>query len=551
MKHNLRLIVALLLTLFALIVATPVLATQAATTASNPQQQTTPTPALAGEVFGPSVAVPGQVHGLYFYSVDCPHCQRAYEEVIQPLQAQYGAKLDLRMVEISQPENYELLIQAETTFQVTAEQRGLPTLIIGDQILIGEDPVRQRLPDLVSQGVANGGLDWPTIPGFDPQGLNNGAPTFSSTEGSCEVDNTASCETAAPIYAAYFYQVGCQACSRVEADLTYLHNRYPQLIVEEFNVYDQAALGLWLAKQAGREKDFHTPALFIGDKAWIGESEITPQSVSQALDSYAAQGAPKTWEAFDEAQEKNGLVERFRSMGWLAVVFAGLVDGLNPCAFATLIFFVSYLTLSGRRGREVLLVGGAFTVGVFLAYLLIGLGLYKILDLMGSWLAILGRWVYALTAILCFGLAIFSFLDYLKARQGKIEDMSLNLPHALRLRINAIIRQGRSAEAYAAGAFATGLVISFLELACTGQIYLPTIIFVSSIPELRLRAIAFLVLYNVLFILPLVVVFILAYYGTTSKDLTNFLQRHAAAVKLGMVILFLSLASWLTISLIS
>ncbi len=163
---------------------------------------------------------------------------------------------------------------------------------------------------------------------------------------------------AAPIYAAYFYQVGCQACSRVEADLTYLHNRYPQLIVEEFNVYDQAALGLWLAKQAGREKDFHTPALFIGDKAWIGESEITPQSVSQALDSYAAQGAPKTWEAFDEAQEKNGLVERFRSMGWLAVVFAGLVDGLNPCAFATLIFFVSYLTLSGRRGREVLLVGG-------------------------------------------------------------------------------------------------------------------------------------------------------------------------------------------------
>ncbi len=190
-------------------------------------------------------------------------------------------------------------------------------------------------------------------------------------------------------------------------------------------------------------------------------------------------------------------------------------------------------------------------MGVFLAYLLIGLGLYKILDLMGSWLAILGRWVYALTAILCFGLAIFSFLDYLKARQGKIEDMSLNLPHALRLRINAIIRQGRSAEAYAAGAFATGLVISFLELACTGQIYLPTIIFVSSIPELRLRAIAFLVLYNVLFILPLVVVFILAYYGTTSKDLTNFLQRHAAAVKLGMVILFLSLASWLTISLIS
>ncbi len=81
MKHNLRLIVALLLTLFALIVATPVLATQAATTASNPQQQTTPPPARAGAVVGPRVAVPGQ-YRPYFYSVDCPHCQRAYEEVI-------------------------------------------------------------------------------------------------------------------------------------------------------------------------------------------------------------------------------------------------------------------------------------------------------------------------------------------------------------------------------------------------------------------------------------------------------------------------------------
>jgi len=42
----------------------------------------------------------------------------------------------------------------------------------------------------------------------------------------------------------------------------------------------------------------------------------------------------------------------------------------------------------------------------------------------------------------------------------------------------------------------------------------------------------FLVLYNLLFILPLVLVFILAYYGTGSKQLTGFLQRRAAMIKL-------------------
>ena len=125
-----------------------------------------------------------------------------------------------------------------------------------------------------------------------------------------------------------------------------------------------------------------------------------------------------------------------------------------------------------------------------------------------------------------------------------------NCPTHCANRINAVIRKGRGAQSYYIGAFITGLLISILELACTGQVYLPTIIFVSSMPELKLRAIFYLVLYNLLFILPLVVVFILAYYGTTSKDLTSFLQKHAAAVKIGMALLFFALAAWLLISVL-
>ena len=155
-----------------------------------------------------------------------------------------------------------------------------------------------------------------------------------------------------------------------------------------------------------------------------------------------------------------------------------------------------------------------------------------------------------MSADLCFGLAIFAFRDFLKARKGNIADMELNLPHFLRMRINSIIRQGRNQRVYIIGAFATGVIISFLELACTGQIYLPTIIFMRSVPSMQLRANFFLLLYNILFILPLVIVFILAYLGTGSKDLSRFLEKNAAIVKLGMVLLFLSLGIWLTISVI-
>ena len=233
------------------------------------------------------------------------------------------------------------------------------------------------------------------------------------------------------------------------------------------------------------------------------------------------------------------------------MAFAGLLDGLNPCAFATLIFFVSYLTLSGRKGRQVLAVGIAFTAGVFLAYLAVGLGFHQVLGLFGDLLAELGRWLYGLMAVLCAVLAVVSFLDFRKASRGHIGDMALNLPHSLRMRINAIIRRGRHLQAFVVGGFVTGILVSFLELACTGQVYLPTIIFVMSVPAMRARAVSFLVLYNLLFIAPLVVVFILAWYGTTgTKQLTVFLQRHAATVKLGMALLFAGLAAWLVIALL-
>jgi len=231
-------------------------------------------------------------------------------------------------------------------------------------------------------------------------------------------------------------------------------------------------------------------------------------------------------------------------------VAAGLVDGINPCAFATLIFFVSYLTLSGRKGKEVLFVGIAFTLGVFLAYLAVGLGLYQVLELLGSTLDIVSTIVYILTGILCLVLAVFSFLDFQKARRGEIGDMLLKLPEPMRKRINAAIRKGRGSTHYAIGAFFAGILISFLELACTGQIYLPTIIYVSSIPELRLQAIFYLILYNLLFILPLVIIFVLVYFGTTSKDLTKFLQKNAAIVKLAMTIVFITLGIWLLVSMV-
>ena len=505
----------------------------------------------------PTVQAAGPVvRLLFFYSEDCDHCQVVIDEVLPPLQEKYGAQLEMQFIEISDPDNYEWLLNMEAAYQIPPDKVGIPEVFVGDTVLIGEDEIRAQLDKTIASYLAAGGVDYPPRSGATP------APP----------------DDALLIHLAYFYQTGCRECDRAELDLGYIQERYT-LAVAEFDVREHSALSEWLGEQAGvpEDKRLTAPAVFVGNDAvssndvtavsshdvtavsshdvtaLIGE-EINARSLEALVEKYTATGAPPIWDDFDPAavgQSSGYIIERFKSLGVFTVAFAGLIDGLNPCAFATLIFFVSYLTISGRKGKEVLAVGAAFTAGVFLAYLAVGLGFHHVLGLFGELLTTLGRWLYGLMAGFCVVLAVVSLLDFRKARRGDIGDMALNLPHGLRMRINAVIRRGRHSRAFVAGAFVTGILVSFLELACTGQVYLPTIIFVMSVPAMRAYAMPFLVLYNLLFIAPLVVVFIMVWYGTTgTKQLTNFLQRHAANVKLGMALLFAGLAAWLIYSLL-
>ena len=492
-----------------------------------------------------------KVEAYYFYSTSCSHCLDILETVVKPLEAEYPGLIGIRLVELSESVNYEALMKAESAFGIGASDRGLPVVLIGNEMLNGEEQTRDQLVKLIEAGLEGEGIKLPEIPGVDSATLvisqNKPVPDESLV---CSPENPEACEIAAPIYAAYYYQTGCKECARAETDMLYLQSKYPQLIIEEFNIFEEAALAEWMANRVGVDKNFNTPALFIGDYAWIDESEFTPNLIEPVLQELSETGSPAFWENCNPEECNNALLDRFEKMGWLAVVLAGLVDGLNPCAFATIIFFVSYLSLSGKKGKQILITGASFTLGVFIAYLVVGLGFYKVLDLISGFTSVVSKVVYIFTAVLCLVLAVLSIRDFIKVRKGDLSDMALKLPEPLRKRINQTVREGRKASSYVLGAFVTGLLISLLELACTGQIYLPVIISMSSVPEMRAQALLYLVLYNLMFIVPLIVVFILAFYGTSSKQFTEFLRKHAGAVKIGMAIVFLILAAWLIFSLL-
>lgn len=122
---------------------------------------------LAGCSRGPASPTPTKpvVRAVLFYSTTCPHCHYVMEQVLPPLQKQYGDQLEIRMLEVSDQKNRELWQKAMDAYQVPQDWRGVPMLFIGDQVLIGSRDIPERLPGLIQQYLAAGGVDYPAILG--------------------------------------------------------------------------------------------------------------------------------------------------------------------------------------------------------------------------------------------------------------------------------------------------------------------------------------------------------------------------------------------------
>ena len=472
--------------------------------------------------------------------------------LITSLGQEYQTGLQAYALDLSQEQSAEILAQINAGLGIDPPPDGTPQVLIGRTMLVGLAEIESQLPDLVAKYYEEGGLTLPSLEeltGATP--ADTVAPTEENTPeatGESTAAPTASPAADKPIYLAYFEQAGCQECARTTYDLRVIQDQYPQVQVEQFPIEEaeNKALNEWLSEKIGipEENRLATPMVIVGDDYLIG-TDATLNNMLALVSKYEETGAERTWEDFDPDEAGQSIIDRFQSFGVATVLVAGLIDGLNPCAFATLVFFISYLTFTGRRGKDILFVGLSFTLGVFITYLLVGLGLLTVVQSLGIFSA-LGKWLYLLTALLCIVLAMLTFRDYGKARQGQTSEMTLKLPMSLRRRINKVIRESSQVRAFVAMAFVTGFVVSLIELACTGQVYLPTIVYVMSQPDLAGQAFLYLVLYCLMFILPLIVVFLLSYFGTTSEQLGRFVNRHTATIKLITGLVFVGLALWMT-----
>jgi hypothetical protein len=472
---------------------------------------------------------------IYFFYSEESGGLKTEEELITPLSKKY--MIEVKPLSANQLTNYDLLANFEK--QMKAEGLDLPVVIVGNHILGGETKIRTDLEAVVRSYAEKGGTQWPSLQTARRERWIPSAPT--------EEDQ----RSGKIIYAAFFYTRGCLDCEAKRANLERWALQFPDLRIRAFNLtreenkrLDEALCQIYRVPESKR---LVANVLYLGEEYLSGD-DLQYDSFKKLVSKYEGRWAPPPWERVNrEALEKGekSIVERFKAWSLSAVLFAGLIDGINPCAFATVIFLVSYLTFMGKKSTEILLYGITFTFGVFIAYLLAGMGLMTFLRELDGF-PLIAQGVHFFIVLFALSLGLISLYDYMLFRRGQMAKWKLQLPTVMKKKIHRIIReQARSSRGGLLATFGVGFVIACCQVICTAQVYLPTIKYIMTIPQLRVHALFNLLLYNIMFITPLVGVFVSTFLGVTSEKMAFVTKEHTGTVKLLTGILFIALAGFL------
>ena len=470
---------------------------------------------------------------------NCPEKCKEVDEIILPqLMEIYGNKIEVVRLDLEMPENFEALMAFEGKYGVPPGE--VPEFYTSFGTVQKTDNIKKKLTGFIASELAS-----------DKPGVYQDFLEKYSGPGKTEISNTElkNLKTQNPLKLYYFYKPGCRTCSRIDISMRYFSKKYPeQLKIFHCKINDAKSKvineALCMRYSAPDKLHLATPAIFFGKESFIGEKSFKNlnivDKVASAIETASAFPTPEF--SIDELiKAERSINNRYDKISWTAVLSAGLIDGINPCAFVTIIFLLSYLALLEYGKKEIILVGLSFTLVVFATYLMIGLGFLKFVDYLQS-IPDLARYVYYSGALIAGFAGIMNLIDYFRIKRGSLQDMNLKLNDGVRMKINTVIRKNIKLRHYILGAGLIGFFVSVLELACTGQTYLPTVLFIVNTQGVQIKAIMMLMFYNLAFIVPLIIVFMLFFTGVTDKQLSVWLKKHAGKIKLATGIIFISMA---------
>lgn len=281
------------------------------------------------------------------------------------------------------------------------------------------------------------------------------------------------------------------------------------------------------------------PVIFAGDTYFDGLSTI--QNAIDHNTIFDLSDDPLLEVTVQEGQAYSDLTG---FIGFFIVIGAGLLDGFNPCAIALLLLFISLLGFSNDK-KVLILVSIVYIFALFVSYFLIGTFFLSILERYTTQIALVGRIVNWFVLILVFFLFVFNLYDFIQARKENYGKIKNQLPKWLqrynkkivKLFTNAINSENKKGLIPVLGiTFLLGITLSLTELVCTGQIYFGILYGIHTLETGY--AYILLLFYNIMFVMPLIVIAITAVKIRSVVSISNWIREHMSIIKFSNAVLF-------------
>ncbi len=338
----------------------------------------------------------------------------------------------------------------------------------------------------------------------------------------------------------YFYVENCEGCQAIDdaGILPLLEAQGVTIIIKDLR-YDENIERMSAYSDFYRvpARQRYTPLMFAGEDYYFG---------GQAIINAYYRG-----DLFASAQNQLlNVPDEYISLtgfsGLLRVIVAGLIDSVNPCAIAMLLMFISMVGVLKDR-KTLLMISLSYIGAIFITYFLIGIFLFTLMQTYAAQINTVQTGLYIGFAALCLVLFAITFYDFMVTRKQDYSKVKNQLPQfiqAFNKRFmskftRAITDEKPSVKRtfLAIGIpFLIGVVVAFTEAACTGQVYGLILISIRSVHPTT--GYIYLFVFNIIFVLPLIVIASIAIYSRNIMGISNFIRERLPMIKLATSIFF-------------
>ena len=349
-------------------------------------------------------------------------------------------------------------------------------------------------------------------------------------------------ESEESICISYFYGDGCPNCAKVKPYLDAVEEEYgEQIHITRYEIYhnlkNYQLYNKYCDLQEIELENRGVPLVAIGTDFYVGSTSIKENLVSK-IDEMIESG-DRTCSLGDDMVCHNGDINQSSDTDSIIpglqnkitlplVLGAGLVDGINPCAFAVLLFLLMFLLEVSNSKKRMIKAGSAYVIAVYITYFLAGIGIFSIIQISG-----MSLWIVKVAAILAILFGLINIKDYFWYGKG----FSLKIPESKKHIIEAWAH-----KANIPAAFVLGFLVSMFELPCTGGVYLAILAMLANTVT-RAGAIGYLLLYNIMFILPLIAIIGLVTFGMKTEHIERWRtsKKNVMKLMLGLLMLLLGI----------